>query len=157
MTTRTLSETALNSAAAEETQEVWLVLVTLEHDDLEEPIRVVNNIEDIESRGLTFLGCPFELDPPGDDADGPTEARLRIDNVNREIVVANRSITSPPTVTIEVILASDPDAPEVTISHLTLRNVSWDAAYVQGTLRFEDLSVEPVSQRVTPGRFPGLF
>lgn len=157
MTTRDLSQTALHSASAEETEEVWLCLLTIEHDDLAAPIRVVNNIEDIVSRTNTYLGCPFEIDEPGDDPNGPTDARLKVDNVSKEIVTAVRLISSPPTVTIEVILASDPDNLEYSIPYLTLRDASWDASFVQGTLRFEDLSVEPVAETITPGRMPGLF
>lgn len=157
MTSRDLSPTAAAAYTAEETDEIPLVLVTIEHDDLSQPIRVVNNIEDIESQGFTFIGCPFELEEPGDDPNGPTDARLKIDNVSRQIVAAVRLISSPPTVTIQSILASDPDNPEYSISGLTLRDAMWDASYVQGALRFEDLTLEPVAEAITPGRFPGLY
>jgi hypothetical protein len=154
---RQLSTTAAHSATAEETDEVWLVLITISHADLDEPLRVVNNIEDIVSRGETYIACPFELEEPGDDPDGPTDARIKVDNVDRRIVDAHRLISSPPSVTLEAILASDPDELEYSIQGLILRDASWDATAVQGTLRFEDLTIEPVAEVMTPDRFPGLM
>lgn len=157
MPSRTLSPAASQSATAEETPEVWLMLVTIDHDDLDAPLRIVDNIENITSRGNTYIACPVDIELPGDDPDGPTDARIRIDNVDRAIVTAARLITAPPTVTIEGILASDPDNPDQTFSGLKLRNAQWDAGVVQGSLQMEDLTVEAVAEEITPGRFPGLF
>lgn len=157
MTERTLSTTALNSMADAETEEVWLVLMTIDHEDLESALRVVNNIEEIVSNGETYVALPFEIDMPGDGAQGPTEARVKVDNVDRQIVEAIRTIQTPPTITLQVILASEPDDPEMTIEHLTLRDANYDLSAVTGALRFDDLTMEPISEKITPDRFPGLF
>lgn len=154
---RSLSPTAVASVHAEETDEVWLYLVRIDHDDLATPIRVVSNMEDIVSNGETFVGVPFELTLPDETPDGPGEARLRIDNVDRVIVNTVRLIQTPPTVRIQVVLASDPDTIECELDNLTLRDATWDASFVEGRLRFEDLVVEPVAEIITPARFPGLF
>lgn len=153
---RTLSTAATQSLADEDTGEVWLVLLSLSHPDLGEPLRVVNNTEDIVSGGHTFYALPFDLELP-DDGPEPGVARLRIDNVSREIVTLVRSIVAPPTVTIDVVLADQPDTSELTITHLTLREVRYSAAHVMGTLYFEDVATEAVAELITPARFPGLF
>lgn len=155
MTGRTLSPAMETAIAAEESDECPLVLVTIEHDDLPEPIRVVNNIEDIVSNGATFVGLPFEIELP-DEGERPGEARIRVDNVDRRIVKAVRSIQTPPDVTVQVILASQPDVIDMEITGLKLRDTTTDAAAVTGYLRFEDLTVEPVAAMITPARFPGL-
>lgn len=154
---RTLSQRALESAFAAQTDEVWLMLVTIEHPSIAEPLRFVNNYESVTSRGEVYVAFPFEVELPGEDAENPGEARLRIDNVDRQIVDTIRTITSPPSVTFEVVLASQPNTVEASFSGLTLRQVEYDALVVTGTLRFEDIVTEPLSVQMTPARFPGMF
>jgi hypothetical protein len=153
---RSLSNTALASLQAQQTGEVWLVLLTITNPGAA-TIRVVNNTEDVVSRGATFQAFPFEIELPGEDPDSPSSARLRIDNVDKRIVEAVRSIVSPPLITIEVVLASQPDTVEIAYSNLTMRSVEYDAESVRGELTFESIYSEPVTLTITPNRFPGLF
>ena len=154
---RSLSNTALGSMNAQATSEVWLVLLTISHATLPTPIRLVNNNEDVVSRGNTFIAFPFEIELPGEDPDQPPKAMLRIDNVDRRVVQTIRSITAPPTVTLEVILASAPDTVEVSFTNMTLRNAQYDATTVSGELTFDSIYTEPVTLTMTPNRFPGMF
>jgi len=154
---RTLSNAALASMNAQATGEVWLVLLTLSHPTLATPIRLVNNNEDVVSRGSTFLAFPFEVELPGEDPDQPPKAMLRIDNVDRRVVQTIRSITAPPTVTLEVILASAPNTVEVSFTNMTLRNAQYDTSTVSGELTFDSIYTEPVTLTMTPSRFPGMF
>lgn len=156
MVGRTLSAAATQSLTAETTGEVWLYLITINHADLPAPIRLVSNVEDIVSNGETYVGLPFAIELP-DEGERAGEARIRVDNVRREITEWVRSMTGPPTVDIQVILADSPDTIELEISGLTMRDVTYDAVAVTGYLRAEDLTVEPVAEIITPARFPGLF
>lgn len=154
---RTLSTTALASIHAESTSEVWLVLLTLSHASLAAPIRVVNNTEDITSRGNLFTAFPFEIVLPGEQNDGPISASVRFDNVSREILYAVRGLTSSPSISLEVILASDPNTVELSFDGLLLRNVNYSSGAIEGDLQFEMLYQEPITLTMTPSRFPGLF
>lgn len=154
---RTLSNAALASIHAQETGEVWLVLVTIEATNLATPIRVVNNNEDITSRGNLYQAFPFDIILPGQDPDGTPRAVLRFDNVDRTAIAAIRGVTSAPTVTLEVILASAPNTVEISFGAMSLRNVSYDATSVEGELHVEPLLNEPITLNMTPSRFPGLF
>jgi len=151
--------TALTTSAfAADTDDVWLVLVTIDHDDLSQPIRVVNNTEDITSNGNSFVAFPFDITLPDARDDAPPRARLAIDNVSREIAEAVRSITTAPTVTIEIIRAADPDTVEISWPFFRLRNVKWDVAKVTGDLTLEDFTSEPYPAGIfSPASFPGLF
>ncbi len=153
---RSLSATAVSSLNAQESGEVWLVLLTLSNPGIT-TIRVVNNTENIVSRGNTFIAFPFDIELPGEDATSPAKAVLRIDNVDKQIVEAVRSISTPPAVTLEVVLASQPDTVEIAFAGMTLRAVEYDADSVRGELIFESIFTEPVSYNITPNRFPGLF
>lgn len=151
--------TALTTSAFDQdTDEVWLVLVTIDHDDLTQPIRVVNNTEDITSNGDSYVGFPFDINLPDAREDAPPRARLVIDNVSREIAQAVRTISSPPVVTIQVIRAADPDTVEISWSSFKLRNVKWDVGRVSGDLTLEDFTSEPYPAGIfSPASFPGLF
>jgi hypothetical protein len=83
---------------------------------------------------------------------------LQIQNVDREIVDIVRTLTKPPDITISVVLASAPDTVLRGPYTLKLRNVTWDALYVSGSLMIEDVLNEPVpGESMTPELFPGIF
>lgn len=154
---RTLSAPALESAHAQETGEAWIVLMTVEHDDLMDDIRVCNNNENVLSNGKTFIALPFEIELPGADPEAPPRARVRIDNIDRLIVDTLRAIASPPTVRLQVVLASQPDVIEADFDGLVLRNAEFDAGTVSGDLEFEYILAEPVAVSMTPAVLPALF
>jgi hypothetical protein len=154
---RSFSSRALTSIFAHQTDEVWLVLLTLDHPDFEEPLRFVNNVEAIVSRGEIYIPFPFMVEFPGQDPEAVGEARLRIDNIDRQIVNTIREIQSPPDAKFEVIIAADADTIEAKFEGLTLRNASYDVQQVTGSLRYEEMVSEPVSLEMTPARFPGMF
>lgn len=154
---RNFSGAATASINAQETDEVWLTLLTIDSPELEQPLRFVNNNASVTSRGNLFLAFPFEVDFPGQDEQNPGEARLVIDNIDRQIVNFVRSISTPPQVTMEVVLGSSLDTVEASFSNMTLRNVSYNVSSVTGILRFEDIVIEPVTFAMTPERFPGMF
>jgi len=108
---------------------------------------------------IKFVGLPFQIQLPSDEAGSPPSARLEIDNISREIVAAIRTATgSAPAVKIEVVRLLDQDAIELTFPLLNLRNVRADVAKVSGDLFSEDLMTDPYpNDKFTPGFFPGLF
>ncbi len=154
----TLSAAAKAALFGQQTDQVFLALLKIEHDDLAAPICVVNNYTDITSGSDLYSAFPFRVQLLSDQDENLPEAVLQIDNVDRSIVNAVRTITSAPTVTLSVVLAATPDTVEYGPIALTLRNVSWDALTVSGKL-----AVDPAigkrfpGERMTPNLFRGLF
>ena len=143
---------------ASSTGEGLLVLLTIDHTDLSVPIRVVNNNVNVTSRGDEFIAYPFDLELPAAAPETAPRARLTIDNVTREIGEAVRSISSSPTVLIEVVRTDDFDTLELAFPLLKLRNVRFDASQVTGDILSEDLQLEPYpAHTFAPSSFPGLF
>ncbi len=152
------TDIAKDAARSEETSEVFLELLTIDHPDLAAPIRVVNDEIDLTSNGEVFTAFPFELTLPNDEEGRVPRARLRIDNVDRRIVQAIREVSSAPTVQIEVARASAPDVVEVPFPVLQMAKVRYDAFVVESDLILPGLENEPYpAAKFTPKDYPGLF
>jgi hypothetical protein len=157
---KSLSTTAKQAIFSQTSDEVFLVLVTVDHPDMAQPIRVTSDGVDTISRGNTFIPFPFSLTLPSESEDSPPRAILSISNVNLSVITEIRkaSVDPPPSVLIEIVLASDPDTVEVTTPTFELQNVSYTAAAIQGNLGVESLVGEPFpAGRITPANFPGAF
>jgi hypothetical protein len=155
---RSVSATARAAMYAAQTDSVFLQLLLIDHDDLAAAIPVVNNTESVISGGITYLPFAFLIDLPDDNEGEITSARLTIDNVDRQIVEAVRSIQSKATVTWSVVLASSPNTVEAGPFEFDLRNVTYDKQTVSGELVYEDrLNLEVGRLRFTPIAFGGLF
>lgn len=136
----------------------FLVLLEIDHADLADPLRFVNNTEDVTSNGESYTAFPFDISLPTDSDESPPRARLVIDNVSREIGEVIRDLDTAPTITIYVIRMDDFDAVEITLPSFTLRNVQYDVMQVSGELELEDLTREPFPARTfSPAEFPGLL
>ena len=153
----TLSSAGLATANCEYTAEVLLVVLLSNHPDLSQPIRVCTNNENITSNGHEYIAIPFEVQLPGEDPDQPGKATIKIDNMDPVIIDTLRSISTPPTVVLRVILASQPNTIEAEFAGLVMRNCEYDASTVSAELNFESILVEPVALSMTPNIFPGLF
>lgn len=135
-----------------------LVLLTIDHDDLSTPIRVVNNSEDITSDGEVYTAFPFKLSLPDSKQEAPPSAKLIISNVSREIGQAIRLISSPPSVTITVVRQETPDVVEAEFVGMKLTNVEFDALTVSGDIHFEDLTRERFPYLTfSPSIFAGIM
>jgi len=155
---RNLSLTTLRAIHGQETQEVFIVLLTIDHDDLVAPIRVCGNDVDMISRGESFLAYPFELKLPDDNDNQAPRAHLTIDNVGQQIIQTIRLIRSAPTVLIEIIRAADADIIEAQFPDFKFVNIQYNALTIQGDLTVENFTAEPFpAGQFTPSEFPSMF
>ncbi len=155
---RDTSRAARAALNAPETAETFLILLTLSHAQLTQPIRVTSDAVATASRGESFTPFPFELSLPDDNDGRPPEARLVIDNIDRQIVRAVRLLPSAPLVLIEIVRAAAPDTVEARFEDFRLTDVSYDSQAVEGNLTVEDFTAEPFPAFLfSPGLFPGLF
>ena len=158
---RAVSATFLQKVFAQETSEIFLCILQIDHDDLDTPIRIVNNTENITIGGYEYIGFPFQLSMPGDVEDQLPAVNISIDNVDRTIVEAVRTISSPPTVYLSVIMVSNTTPNTGSVERgpieLTLRQAEYDALIVSGNLEPHDILSEPFPQSCfTPNRYTAL-
>lgn len=152
----TMTPRAIASAAAQNTDECWLVLLRITHPSLSEDIAVVCNNDDVVSEGITYTGLFFTVDLPSEN-DSSGEFTVRLDNVSREVIDAVNSVTSKPSATLAVILADDPDNPVITFDAVAV-SFEADPLEISATFRADDLLYEPYpGVRFTPASHPGLF
>lgn len=152
-----LSTAARQAIFAQNTKKVVLAVMTIDHNDLASPICIVDNTEDVVSNGVTYHACAFNYQLPIDDDEVP-RVQVSVDNVDRLLVEAIRTLTSSPTVEFSIIIASTPDIVEAGPFSFTLKEVQYNALTVQGTLGYEDILDEPFpGDTFTPQNHPALF
>ena len=132
-------------------------LLTIEHADLPEVIRVTSNGGDIISNGDTYQQFPFDIELPGDDDREPV-AKLTIANVDRRIGDAVDAISTAATIGITLVLTSDPDTPQREWMFFELRNVTRTALQITGDIIIRQYGIEPYPNiRIRKGNFGNLY
>lgn len=141
----------ITAANAQTTDEAWLMLVAIDHASFAAPIRVAGKA--VEHQGDAYVAFPFQLTPPDDAPDERPVGRLIVDDVGEfEIdgekktigdVVKAIPVGENVSVTLTIVLDSDPDLIEMGPMDFTLRNVRGDGLTVEGDLYYEDILNEP--------------
>lgn len=142
---RGLSSAAKAELYAANCTGVWLVLLTVEHATFGATIRLVNDRQSVTSGGDVYTPMAFRPSLPPD-RDGPARAVVVVDNVDRALIAAVRAITTPATVTMELIRRSAPDTIVASWPYLRLVGATIDA----GQITFE-LAPDAVLDESYPG------
>lgn len=120
--------------------------------------RFVNNSESIVSNGNTFTSFPFVYTLPNDDTQSLPELRVSIPNVGLDLIDSFRQNTQDVKASINVVFASAPDFSEISINNLEVKQISYDASFINIDLGYQDtLSTKIPSYSYTPKDYPGVF
>lgn len=160
-----LSNAFVTAILAQHTGVVVLNLLDIEHEDLETPIRIVNNTEDVLCGGHMYTAVGFEVIPPDNREGTPRGARLRIDNTSQWFTPTLRTLQGQFEVTIHVGYTSGEysnpqqiDSLEISYLPMQLIGTQADDTTVQGTLSYENLNNQPFpGDTFSPFEFQGLF
>ena len=145
--------TAVNAST---TNSAFFFLLTITSGELP-PLRVVNNLEDVVSRGETFMAYPFALVLGSDAPDTQPSVQLTIDAVDQQVIEYIRNLETPPEILLELVLSTSLNTVDKSIDFLRLSNVTYDAFTITGTLLPVDfLSQQAVGFNYTGAEFPGL-
>jgi len=156
---RQVSPRALQAMLAQETGEVFLACLTITHPDLATPIRLVRNNEPLVRAAGTWLPYPFSIHLPDQRDDQIPQVRVTVDNVDLSVNEQLRTLVGPPQVTLEVVLASQPDTVEAGPFNFSLQTATSTAQSIDGTLGYEDdvFAQQVPGQNYLPSTSPGLF
>lgn len=155
---RELSAELMQALFARETTVVTILLLTVDHELLDEPFRVTSDAVSTVSRGNTFTPFPFKLTWPEDNADADVKAQLTIDNVSRALISMLRQATqSPPSTLLEVVKSTALDTVEIELSGFEIKSTKFDVQTVTMDLVFDSRIKEQFpAGRFTPGYFPNV-
>lgn len=171
---RRVSLNARKAYEAQSSKEVEVVLITIEHDELDEPVRLStdpterlsedpliyctrSSLMDADPETEPYLFLLAEVELPSDLEDAPAEARLILANLDASISNLLRSFLTPARVSVAVVLSTSPDLAEVLFTGLLLTGADGDASEI--SLTITRLPIEDESwpkDRMTKERFPGL-
>ena len=137
----------------------FLFLLTLEDPKGSfPPVYLVNNLEDIISRGNTYLAFPMAIALPVNDGETVPALEITLTNVTLEFMEILRAITTPLKGTVEAVLASRPALVELSIKDLELREIKYDRQTITATFTLKDmLNLGLPKHNFTPTFYPGLF
>lgn len=155
---RSMSAAAKAAIFSQETDKVFLPLLEISHPTLEDPLRFVNNTENVTSNGDEYIAFHFDVDLPGEQDDQLPRVTLTIDNIDRAITQTIRSLTTPPTIRLWICLADTPDTIEAGPFEFELAAAEGNALTVSGELAYEPILNQRFPSGIfNPGNCPGLF
>jgi Domain of unknown function (DUF1833) len=136
-----------------------LILLEIDHPELSQPVRVVNDSDDVNSNGNLYIAFPFRCVLPDDFESQIPKARLSIANVGRELMywIETTAGGQGSTCTFKQILRSNPNLIEWEIT-MNLYNVNVTMQEISAELGFENLFSKPaISRQYRPDTASGLF
>lgn len=158
-TQKTLSYDALVSVQQPESASQWLWLLMIEHPNFVVPIRLARNWRDVTSRGQRFQRFPFAPAIAQEEPDRTPQLTIQIGNVSRIVTAKLEEVQGTdevPRVTLEVVLATDPNRIEYVLTDFEFREVGYDETVITARLEAEDFLETPYpDKRRTPDIAPG--
>ncbi|MBP1852680.1 hypothetical protein [Rhizobium halophytocola] len=168
---------SLNARTANDqqiTDETYVVLILIEHEDLEKPLRLSTDpTERLSTDPLSYctrshwLTANPDADPflfvlasanrPSDLEDAPAEGQIVLEIVDNGMAEVARSITDRPSISIAVVLASSPDLIEAEWTGMVITTHNIKGGEMTLSFSREDVEDEYCpSRRMTKDAFPGL-
>jgi hypothetical protein len=165
---RSLSLNFRRNLNAPTCEEVGVMLVTITHPSLPEPLRLSSDpttrVTDDPptyatiSNGETFTFVMMNMLIPDDKEGEPLSAQLQLENVEADAGPLLEPILGEVKVTIQVVLASSPDFVEIEYADLDLTSAQGGEGAITLSAGREDTSLFTLpGDRMTRDRFPGLF
>lgn len=148
-----------STLAAVSAPEAPLILLVINHVDLDTPIRVVNDTQNITSNGNEYVAYPFKFILPNDYENQLPKAKIAIDNVGRELMewIESSGGAAGATVTFMQIMRSRPNQIEWQIT-MSLYNVQVNPMEITAELGFENLFAKPaISIQYRPETCAAIF
>lgn len=165
---REISLNARTAFNAQETDAIPVILVTITHESLVDPVRLSTDptvrlsTEPLRygtiSDGEEFEFVLMSALVPSDHQGQSPKTSLSLANVDLDMASVIRSITSPATVDLTLVLHSAPNDVEEQWTGLQAVTGTYDANRVTLDISREPITSKPYPAfRQTRSRFPGLF
>lgn len=151
---RSFAVAVTEELAKQETDQVFLELIQIDEASLPEPIRAVNNPENVTSNGDVYASAGFGINLAGESENEVETVRLRVDNVDRLLVDAVRAAVGIPTVILRIVRADDPDVFLVDMK-FNVETANTTAAAIEAVLTYDNaVNIRWPRHQVSPVTFP---
>jgi len=155
---RNVTQATRRAITAPQTDKVFLIMLEISSSELASPLYFVQNNESIVSNGNTYIAVNFSTSLPSEEDGTVQDTSIAISGINRQVIEAIRSIVDPPDVQMFVIRADVPDVIEVGPFNYKLRDATYNATTVTGSLKYETSLQNNISTiKVTNQTFPGVY
>lgn len=140
-------------AALQEAQKLssgicWWILLTIEHEDMPTPMRLVTpSLDPITSRGNVYSPTRFDVEGISERSGELARPRIMIEAPSGVVLAALQSLAFSPTIAIEVVLENDLNTVQAAIYDLEITNVQATTSALVADL---------VSSRFAKLPFPGV-
>jgi len=134
-------------------------LLEITNPSFSEPMRIANDVQDVVSQGVSYIGIPFGFTLPDDVSGQAPRMRLAMDNVGRGISDELERL-QPGSVTMARLIIVARDTPNVHehVFWLPLTQVSISGATAQATASVDELMRQAACKQIAnPFTLPGLF
>lgn len=165
-----LSPAALAAMFSPDADKTLITLLTVTGAGIATPVRLADHylqrisetddevLYGVVSNGNNFIFLPFQITLPQEEQAAVPRCRITLHDVTRYLIPQLRTITSAPSVQVDLVLNSAPNTIEVSFGSFLMGGISYDAGSINADLTVESLATEPFpAHTFTPGYFPGLF
>jgi hypothetical protein len=169
-----LSPQAIQAMFSSETDEQLITLLTIQDPTQPtQPMRLADGftgrlaslttddevIYGVTSRGNNYIFLPLEITLPSEEDSGIGRCSITLNYVTPEAIqLVRQNLTNPTEVTLELILASNPDYVEALFTGFSIVGATYNQDSISLELDMIDLAREPFPcYNFTPNYFPGLF
>lgn len=169
MSARLVSLSARSAAMAEASAAVPIILITITHTDLAEPIRLATDATErlstdplrygVRHQGEVYYYALVGVPLPERGQDAAETVSMVIDIVTPDMAGLAGLVTSPARVDLVQVMSDAPDVVEVAFVDMEMRSASIDTQADTITVeigRMPRLDEPAQRHRMTPDRFPGL-
>jgi hypothetical protein len=134
-----LSPEATKAVQQQDIDEVFLTALDISHPEMAETLHVINNSEDLQRLGKTYVALPFDLNLPDETAGEMPRLDLGMSNFPDDagktpIADALETMSVSPVFELSVFSAARPDVTEYGPIALELESASYDQGEIKGTL-----------------------
>ncbi|SFE88824.1 DUF1833 family protein [Paracidovorax wautersii] len=134
-------------------------LLEIANPGFSEPMRICNDVEDVVSQNVPYIGIPFRFTLPEDVSGANPQLRLQLDNVGRGIT-DELERRQPGSVTMAKLIVVDRTEPDVHahVYYLPLTNVSVTPTVATATASADYWMRQSACRQIAdPHHLPGIF
>lgn len=165
---RYLSFAMRDALQAEATDEAAVLLATITHPDLAEPIHLSSHalttlsvepfVMGVRSRGVDYLHLVKSYALPDDPETGAPSGQIVLADINGKLARSGLPLIAYPTIDFEIVLASTPDLVEDAFTdEIEVASATWEGGALTLELQAIDYDEPIPAHRISRRYAPGLY